>query len=88
MVFHPGATLLLSGVRWFAVWVVCLPYSVVSVGKVRVPSAGMKAVRCPDVGHSYCRMSGLGWSLQGLLYIAERSFLSFSIEIVRRGLLL
>jgi hypothetical protein len=36
-----GATLLLSelkGERWFAVWVVGLSYSVVSVGNVRAPS--------------------------------------------------
>lgn len=75
--------------RWFAVWVVGLPYSVVSVGNVRAPSAGMKAVPLLlDVGHDYCIMLGLGWSLQGLLYIAERAFLSFSSESVRRGLLI
>lgn len=50
--------------------------------------AGMKAVPLLlDVGHYYCRMLGLGLSLQGLLYIAERAFLSFSSESVRRGLL-
>ena len=57
-----------------------LPYSVVSVGNVRAPSAGMKAVPLLlDVGHSSCRMLGLGWSLQGLLYIAERAFLSLFV---------
>lgn len=63
----------------------------VSVGNLRAPSAGMGMKAVPlllDVGHSYCRMLGLGWSLQGLLYIAERAFISFSSESVRRGLLL